>query len=168
MDAINDYELIYLIQNYQDGVAFETLLKKYEPLIKKLISEYSYNYKDYDDLYQESSFLLYKLAVSFSEDKNKTFTRYFESNLKWMILGVLSKKPKYILREEVDNFPCDDSKIIVAREMDISKYDFTVLEKQVYDYLIIENMKPINIIKILNINSKVVYNAISRIKAKMK
>ena len=51
--AYNDYELLYLVNNQQDMVALDILLKKYEKFIYKKINSFFPRSKDVDDYYQE-------------------------------------------------------------------------------------------------------------------
>lgn len=69
----NDYELIYMVRE-NDEDSSDILLKKYEPIIKKISNEYylkfsKYGY-DYEDFLQEAYISFYK-AISNYDDKVK-------------------------------------------------------------------------------------------------
>ena len=72
----NDYELIYMVRE-NDDYSRDVLLKKYQPIIYSLASEYyssfkSYGY-DYDDFIQESSIAFLMAVLHYNEEKNNTF-----------------------------------------------------------------------------------------------
>lgn len=91
---MNDYELIYLVQNHRDGIALEYLFKKYKLLIWKYIHMYDVPYYERDDFLQEGYLMLNKAINLFDESKNKTFTRYFELILKRKFWALLKKAAK--------------------------------------------------------------------------
>lgn len=162
---MNDYELIYLIQNHQDGVALDVLFKKYDKLIWKYIHLYQVPKFEHQDFHQEGMLMLYKAAKTFNEDKKKTFTRYFELILKRHFWKLIKKLPKYVLKEEVDLK--DDSYIkdsfILHIDLDL-KSD---IEKLVFETYYKKGYKIKEIAQLSGYSRKQIYNAIYRIKDKL-
>ncbi len=72
----NDYELIYMVRE-NDEEAFNLILKKYEPLIKKLCFFYAQKYKifniDIEDLKQECRITLFNTLCKFDQNKDILF-----------------------------------------------------------------------------------------------
>ena len=90
----NDYELIYLIQE-EDEQALNIMLKKYEPLIKKIVNHYYRIFKDFNidfqDLVQEGRIGLYRAIKSYKEDKNILFYTFAFMCIKGQILAIYKK-----------------------------------------------------------------------------
>lgn len=89
---INDYELLYLIED-QDENYKAILFYKYDPVIKKIAKQYFDQYKkyldDYDDVYQEGAIGLNYAIDHFDSRKNVTFYTY-------VLLCVESKIKDYV------------------------------------------------------------------------
>jgi len=68
---MNDYELIYLVQNHQDGIALEFLFDKYKLLIWKYIHQYEVPYYEREDFFQEGLIMLHKAVLRFDEAKKQ-------------------------------------------------------------------------------------------------
>lgn len=73
---INDYELIYMVRENDDG-SKDLLYEKYLPIIKNIANEYyqkfnSYGY-DYEDFVQEAMIAFQKSIISYDEKKNILF-----------------------------------------------------------------------------------------------
>ena len=75
--GINDYELIYLIQE-KDELAYNTMYKKYDFLIKKIAREYYVRNKnfgiEFDDLYQEGVLALEQALNNYNEQTSLFYT----------------------------------------------------------------------------------------------
>jgi RNA polymerase sporulation-specific sigma factor len=160
---MNDYELIYLIQNHQDGIALEFLFKKYKRLIWKYIHQYDVPYYEQDDFFQEGLIMLHKAVMTFNEEKNKTFTRYFELILKRRFWALLKRLPKHEIKEIPD---IQGGYIIYEEEIEYpdlkSKLEIDVFEMH---YLKGESIKVIS--QKTGYTRKQIYNAIYRIKDKL-
>lgn len=159
---MNDYELIYLVQNHQDGIALETLFQKYDKLIWKYIHMYQVPYIEREDFHQEGLIMLYKAVIRFDEAKNKTFTRYFELILKRRFWALLKKLPKYIIKD----IPDIQGSYILKEEPVIEIDLKSEIETQVFKMYFLENIKVKSISKKTGYTAKQIYNAIYRIRDK--
>lgn len=74
----NDYELIYMIK--EDENAFNYLIKKYEPLFKKISSSFVLKYKskgiEYDDVWQQCLIALYSATCHYDQNRDVIFYSY--------------------------------------------------------------------------------------------
>lgn len=159
---MNDYELIYLVQNHQDGIALEFLFKKYKLLIWKYIHQYQVPYYEQDDFFQEGLVMLIKAVNRFDEAKNKTFTRYYELILTRRFWALLKKLPKYITAE-IHDVPGEY--ILEDKEYDAPNLK-SEIELIIYDLYFIKNEKIKDISQKTGYRIKQIYNAIYRIKEK--
>lgn len=175
----NDFELIYLIQCHYDRGAKDILFNKYKPLIYKIVLNYIYDKTLIKDYIQLSYLKLEKAYNSFYPDLNKTFTRYFELILKRDIFKMIKKSYKdinsVILEENtIDYFNNNFSENIEFLEEEnnykiMKDYKFkSLLLNNIYKLIYIENKTIKEVVCILNIEPKKVYNAIYRIKNTIK
>ncbi len=161
----NDYELLYLIENDSDE-ALEVMFDKYNNLIISLINKYHFGKKIEDDIYQEARMVLYKAIKTFDSRFGKTFTMYFKKLLENRFNTLIKdiKKDQYY---EVYN----DEQMFVEEEITFDLMDNKKLsstEKQVYfEYFYVGNSIE-DLCKKLNLTKKQAYNAICRIKKKLK
>ena len=72
----NDYELIYYIKDGNEA-ALDFMIKKYEPLIKKLTTSFIRFSDKRDDLIQEGFLILMKCIDKYNSNMNCTFYSYF-------------------------------------------------------------------------------------------
>ncbi len=165
--AYNDYELVYMVNENNDEIAFNILLKKYHNYIYKKIHQFFFYEKEYDDYYQEGVVSLVKAIQSFNQKYNKTFMRYFEViiNRDFINLDRNNKKTWEMYKSLKENF-------IIEEEEAFFNYDEikfkSKLEQMVYELYYLENKTISYICKNLNLLPKQVYNAIGRIKKKLK
>ena len=75
--AYNDYELIYL-SRFGDEDVVDIMIKKYEPLVHKLISNFNVDSLNKDDYLQEGRLIISKAIKTFNEQSKMSFTRYVE------------------------------------------------------------------------------------------
>lgn len=169
----NDFEIINLIKEGDDE-AFRLLVDKYQFLIAKKVKSFNLT-QDYEDCFQEALMILHKSVIKFDETYNKTFTRYFEANLHNFLISYKNKKMRYytfkterlpilcdyILKENETTFYTDE-------EIFRSIHSFSEFEKRVYQIKIIENRTVRECSEILKVEEKKVYNAIDRIRKKIK
>ncbi len=160
---MNDYELIYLVQNHQDGIALEFLFKKYEKLIWKYVHQYNVPYYEQDDFFQEGLLMLHKAIMTFDESKNKTFTRYFELILKRKFWALLKRLPKY----EIKEIPEIQGGYLLQEEEIIIPDLKSKLELDIFEMYFVRNEKISDISKKTGYQVKQIYNAIYRIKDKI-
>ena len=160
---MNDYELIYLVQNHQDGIALEFLFNKYKLLIWKYIHMYQVPYYEREDFFQEGILMLHKAVIRFDESKNKTFTRYFELILKRRFWALLKRLPKYVIKDIPE---IAGSYIIEEREVEIIDLK-SEIELNVYKMYFVDQESIKTISKKTGYKVKRIYNAIYRIREKI-
>ncbi len=86
---MNDYELLYMICDSEED-SFSILVKKYQPLIYKVVKEYQKFFKKYgyelDDLMQLGYITLYKTSSRYDTSNHSLFYSYFKKALNNMII----------------------------------------------------------------------------------
>jgi RNA polymerase sporulation-specific sigma factor len=169
----NDFEIIDLI-NQGNEEALELMFGKYKWLVAKKIS--SFNLTDeYDDCFQEGMIVLYKSVVKFNDAKNKSFTRFFESNLEHHFISIIrSRRRKIRFLNEKLPMLVDDEVNETEREVYTEQDIFAAidklspLEKSIFTGKFIQNKDAQTIAGEQNIPIKKVYNAVDRIRQKIK
>ena len=166
---VNDNELLYLIQEGNEE-ALELMFLKYEPLIIKKIKSFKLNNLYFEDYLQEGRLMLHKAIRCYNINSAKTFNRYFDLLLTNRFISILRKTKKeidesYKISEalSVDNTKYDEK----LEDVDFSQLHLSNMEKEVYKYRFLRNMKITDICQILNVSEKTVYNSIQRIKRKL-
>lgn len=161
----NDYELIYLIRGENDHIALQYLFDKYERFIWKIIHLLNVTSYDHDDFIQEGTLIFYKAIQSFNEEKNKSFTRYFELILKRHFYQLLNKSPKYVYDEYVIQ---QQTSYYIEENYDDFLSTCSKIEKDVFDCYFIEQKSIQTIANQLKCSKKQIYNTIFRLKEKYK
>lgn len=190
---LNDYELIsYINENNEE--ANNILIKKYEPLIKKIASK-MINYcgncgYDLNDLIQEGRIGLSHAINFFNEQKDITFYTYAKICIERKIIStviaakrlknkILNESISYDEDSETTNFDKilkdetgNPEKIIMdlifkEKLVEKIKFNLTEFEEKVFD-LLISNFTYKEIAVILDKEDKQIDNAIQRIKNKVK
>lgn len=161
---MNDYELIYLFQSYQDEQAFEFLMLKYKRFIWKIIHTLHLESKEVDDFYQESLLMLYKAAQTFKEQYNKSFTKYYELILRRQLYYLKKKIPKVLLSEE--SFFQDIQAPMVIEEEDIQLSH--PKEQKMFELYFLKRLSVKEIAISENLTPKQVYNLIYRVRKNIK
>ncbi|MCK5732268.1 MAG: hypothetical protein KAH13_04560 [Tenericutes bacterium] len=169
----NDFEVVNLIKQGNEE-AFGFMVDKYKYFIAKKIRNFNLT-KCFEDIFQESLMILYKSTIKFDETFNKTFMRYFELNLTNRLITLKNSDNKHgeflatrlpVLYEscikEEQNHYLSDSEIKLALNT-LSKF-----EKQVFQVKIIEKNNIKCASEKLNCKEKKIYNALDRIKKKIK
>lgn len=169
----NDYEIIDLAKSGNSD-ALQLLFDKYSNLIRKMI--YKFNFvKDFEDYMQIGLETLYKSVVKYSDAYNKTFTRYFEMNLKRKFISICTKeyRRKQIydvnVKDIYTNFINEDNEFYLYKD-DLKKAFklLTDLEKEVYISKLINNEQVESIGFRLSIPKKSIYNSLHRAKNKLR
>ena len=161
---MNDYELIYLIHGEQDEVALEFIFKKYYRFIWKIVHLFNVEEKEREDLHQEGQCILLTAINTFDEKRGKTFTRYFELILRRHLYKQVKKIPNYILFDNTDF--CKG--VVFIEEEFLEPYGLSNFESKIFD-LYFNNRNDVKTISnILETTNKQVYNAIYRIRDKLK
>ena len=170
--AYNDYELIYLIR-IGDYEIKDILIKKYEPLVHKMISNFNVSNLNKDDYLQEGRLIINKAINVYNEDSPMTFTKFVEMLLYHRFIDLNRKKKKTDVElleiEELEYFY--NEKMVETKleeEVDIKYYGFSKLEQTIYEYKILKGITSKEISKIMNIPIKKVYSTTDRILKKIK
>lgn len=169
----NDFEIINHIKQGDDE-AFELMVSKYKFLIAKKIKQFNLVY-DYDDCFQESLILLHKSIIKFDETFGKTFTRFFELNLINFLISYKKKKNNYFtfIYEKLPIYHHNTIEEPRRHDfLDQEVYDalenLSGFEKEVFQRKIIEKRTVREAAKIICTDEKRIYNALDRIKNKIK
>ncbi len=164
---INDYELIYLFQTHQDDIALECLIGKYERMIWKYVHLFNVPINEQDDYFQEGLMLLYHAIKYFDEQKNKTFTRYFELILKRRFFRLKSKEPMYVFQDEKEFF----DHLVYEETLELTPLEVPLkndIEINVFKYHFQEGHSINDVSEKTGYTHKQIYNAVYRIKEKYK
>ena len=169
----NDFEIISMIKQDNEE-AFMFMVEKYKFFIAKNIKKFNL-IKQYDDIFQESLMILYKSAIRFDESYNKSFMRYFENNLINRLISLKKKDNKHgeFLATKLKDFQemviCEPMNVIYSEcEIKGALNEFSELEKEVFQTKIIGKLSVRETSKKLQYSEKQIYNALDRIKKKIK
>jgi RNA polymerase sporulation-specific sigma factor len=150
------------------------MFAKYKHLISKKIGMFHLGY-DYDDMMQEGYMVLYRSITSFDMAEQKTFTRYFELNLKRRFITIVTKR---VRRSEIfhkhhgyiyehNHVTKNTSAYFELYLEEIAKI-LTEKEYLVYTLRELQNFSIDYIEHKSELSSKVIYNSLHRAKAKIK
>ncbi|MDD3842458.1 MAG: sigma-70 family RNA polymerase sigma factor [Candidatus Izemoplasmatales bacterium] len=169
----NDFEIIDLIKQGNEE-ALELMFDKYKYLVAKKIAKFNLS-DEFDDCFQEGMIVLYKSVLKYDDDRKKSFMRFFETNLEHHFISIIRTRQRYFkfVREK---FP-----VLIdyhVEEVESNQYTETDI-KQAIDHLSqlelvvfvakFINDKPVDLIaREQNVPIKKVYNAIDRIRQKIK
>lgn len=169
----NDFEIIDFIKQGNEE-ALELMFEKYKYLVAKKIIIFNLT-DDYDDCFQEGMIVLYKSVLKFDDSRNKSFTRFFEGNLENHLISIIrsrqrrarfihEKLPKlvdYSMEEkEAEYYSKDDLRQAIDQ---LSEF-----EKVIFKAKFLENKETNEIAREQNISVKKVYNAVDRVRQKIK
>lgn len=161
----NDYELLYLIDNYSEE-ALNVMFDKYHNLIMSLIRKYKFSDSTIEDVYQEARLVLFKAIKTFDSTYSKTFTMYFklllENKFKSLIAKENSKSYFEVIKEDT-NFIINEEKCLDY--VDLKR--LSLIEKAVYFQYFYSGNSIDEVSKSLNMTKKQTYNTIYRIKKKL-
>jgi|GEM_PF-515661 len=169
----NDFEIINRVKQGDDE-AFHLMVDKYKFFIAKKIKQFNLVY-DYDDCYQEALILLHKSITKFDASYGKTFTRFYEMNLTRYLISYKNKNNHYFkfIKEKLPVYcsPIMETPTpyqFLDEEVHQALDYLSDFEKCVFQTKIIEGRTVIETAKKLNTNKKRIYNALDRIKKKIK
>jgi RNA polymerase sigma factor (sigma-70 family) len=150
------------------------MVNKYEYFIAKKIRSFNL-IKVYEDIYQESLMVLYKSCMKFDESFNKSFMRFFELNLNNRFISLKNKDNKYgeFLSNKLhllcDNLVTEAPKYYITDdELMAANESLSSFEKEVFQLKIINKNDIKKTAEILKCSEKKIYNALDRIKKKIK
>lgn len=168
----NNYDDNELVSSIREGNEDSLLIMftKYEPLIRSKINKFKLDKNGMDDYLQEGRLMLHKAIKMYVLNSQKTFNKYFDLILTNHFLTIVRKKRVdmmvgYLNEEEVEDKQKRTNDLL--EEFDFSKLQLSKLEKEIYKYRFLRNLKISDICQILQVEEKVVYNTIQRIKRKL-
>lgn len=166
---INDYELLFLIKEGNEK-AYEVIMKKYEPFIKKMSYRF-YSIIDDDFLY-DGYLVLNEAIIKYDEGYSKTFLKFFELLLARYFCKYIKKMEnerialnEYSYELSLVNRKIKDKRIEIAKQ-EINNIKEELLKKIILEY-INSNSSIAEICKKYGYNSKNVYNKLYQIKRKI-
>lgn len=168
MDIYNDYELLYMINEF-DEEAEIIFYNKYRNLIYKRMNDFKIKVNRRDDFLQEGFFVLSNAIRNYNYYGKKSFNKYFDLLLQRRFTNILRNEKQYFYNVTIEE---SSSVIMETNSFVYDTRDFDIrglssLEKEVIKYKN-QNFKPKDIAKILNCDVKSIYNCLCRIKIKAK
>lgn len=152
------------------------MVDKYQYMIAKKIGKYNLGYM-YDDLFQEGLMILHKSLTSYDPSYGKTFTRYFEMNYERRLITIMKKKTR---QKQITS----ESEHVLAERMVLNEHRprhryrisevteavdrLSPFERTVFRHRVGGKLKPAEIAEKEGCAVKKVYNAIERMKKKIK
>lgn len=169
----NDFEIISLIKQGNEE-ALELMIDKYRFLIAKKIGKFNLA-DEYDDAFQEGVIVLYRSVMRFEATYNKTFTRFFENNLENSYISLIRKRKSYgrFISEKLPTLyepSTDFGHDLYITESALAKAvgELSEFEKTVFRLRFLEAKTPNETAVLVGCKPKKVYNAIDRIRHKLK
>lgn len=149
------------------------MLEKYQNLIRSKIYRFNIHYSQREDFYQEGCLVLLEAIHKFDSKFGKSFTRFFELLLVRKYLTLLKKlnKPLAILSEEIiSNIVVEEEEryYITQKHIDKALEVLTSTEYDVFYEHYVLSKKIADICEKLSLPEKKVYNALYRIKIKLR
>ncbi len=169
----DDYELIYLIREGNDD-AMQVMITKYTFLIKKIVRKFNVNSQYREDFVQEGQMTLLQALMKFDESYGKSFFKFFELMVTRRFVTLLRKESMYGKTIDIITNEHEVKQQIVVKEDDYVYRaekitdNFSDLEKRIYEMFFLKNYAIEDISFELTIDKKMVYNALYRIKLKLK
>lgn len=163
--SLNDYELIYMIRDY-DEFALDLLFAKYNGWIFKKINEFNIKGMDRDDFFMEAQMCLFEAVRKYKEEFNVCFfnffniiiTRRFIKLRNELSYDIYTEMPELYVKEDYSEYL---SRIYYELGYELLKSDE---ERLIYKELYMLGSSPKEISKLYNINIKRIYNIIQKIK----
>lgn len=121
MELLPDVELINLVKN-GDETAFEHLLYRYNPLIKRLISSYHARNYDTEDFYQIGVLAFYHAVLTFERSDKYSFYAFALSCIRNKMISVWRK-----IREDIQYVTDYKDMLVVMESMSSYDYDSEIL-----------------------------------------
>jgi RNA polymerase sporulation-specific sigma factor len=170
---LDDYEILDEIREGNQE-ALELMFAKYKPLISKIIHHFNLGY-EFDDMMQEGYMVLLRSIQHYDMNETKTFTRYFELNLRRQFVSEVTKRmrrkelfhqhQRYIYENNHSVF--NNS---VFYELYLEELKKVLSEKQYFIYVMreIKNYSVEYIEKVYNLDQKSIYNSLHRARVKIR
>lgn len=171
--SYNDYEIIDLVKQGNEE-ALQLMIDKYRYLIAKKITKFNLT-EDFDDYFQEGLLVLYRSILRYDDSRIKTFTRYFEMNYEHHLISAIrskTRKMKFTIEKLPmlygDSISECKSEYYSEDEIKAVLHVLSTLEKRIFQRRFIENYDVKTIAEIEALDIKTVYNAVERIRKKIK
>lgn len=167
---LNDNELIFLMRQGSEE-ANKLLHQKYNYLIKSKAKQFkSEEYKNVDFI-QEGQIALNKAVSTYDFTKDKSFNRYYELLLDRRFISLI-RKSKTMSKRELKKQEMEEEKTLyiqeVENDLNLVSDELSELEKKIYTVRMVERKSVSNIVEMMNIEPKQVYNAVARVKRKIR
>lgn len=166
----NDNELLHLIKLDNED-ALQTMFEKYDILIKTKIKKYNFPFSLYEDYLQEGRLMLLKAIETFDAKYEKTFNKYFDLILSNHFNNLYNKAKRYQNSMILVETTSVDIEIKEEEKEEIEYPDLGMLpqiEQVIFDYFYKGNYPIREICMKFKYEEKQVYNAIQRVKTKIK
>lgn len=169
---MNDHELLYLIKERNDD-AYEIMYEKYQPLIYSKLIKFNIVESQREDFHQEGCKTLMEAIKKYDDKYSKSFTRFFELLLVRRFMALLNKTNKPIIYKSdivMDFQEIKEEHIIYLTKNDIemARNILNDLEYSIFYHHYVKERKISEVAKELKIPIKRVYNAIYRLKQKLR
>ncbi len=148
-DKKTDLETLISACRTHDDSAFSELVRRYTPLIHKLIHEFGFDSRDADELFSEGCVALYQAVLSYdSEQKNVTFGLYARVCISHRFVDIKRRKknvPEFT-SFDIENIEGDEGpergifererfeEIILYAKSMLSDYEYSVLLLHIQGY----------------------------------
>ncbi len=176
----DEERLVLQIKLNGDQFAFNELKGRYDNLLNKLSWEYLRRYPylplEFEDFYNYSVYLLYKLTINYDLNSAKSFPLYIKTFLKFHITNYIKKfqtKNNVLMNRMfpiVDDFYFNDPEEdyhLEDIELEVNNFNFlTSLEKEILNSFI-AGEKPEEIAKRLDKKTTSIYASFSRLRRKL-
>ena len=180
----HEYTALCLSQteNKSSEELFESLIEELKPLIYKKIRYISHNKYDIEDMYQEIVIKFYRALHKFNHQQGVPIEHYIYFLIRSVKYDYLRKVRANYKRQPLLVNECiveynatlalnDIERSIIRKELTLafkrSEVKLSRMERRIIR-LLLNDYKPKEIAMVLNLESKVVYNAIQRSKCKLK
>jgi len=190
LDTFVDWDLITMAKS-GDQEAYSTLIRRYEPEVRKIACKYFLQRAEYEDLLQEGRIAIYRAVHNFDPDCGHPFTHFIRMCIKRRIIDTLRshnrrKHTSFNTAYSLHSNLADDNDQTYLERMttgtdpaqtviDIQEArsiikdltnNLSDMERQVFAYHFVAGYKQQELVQTLGIKPKALDNAIQRIKKK--
>ncbi len=92
----SDIELVYKIQEYKCEDSLKELIQRHTPLCIKIYEKYLRTMNrlgiDYDEIYGNKDYTIYKSALSYRTDKGSKFSTWLANQIRYQCLNLMNNK----------------------------------------------------------------------------
>lgn len=164
MNQYNDYELLYLMNEFDED-AERLLYEKYSYLIRNRIIKFNIKERYRDDFFQEGLYMLFIATKTYNENCKKTFNKYFDLILQRKFMRLIAREKHYYFDVDLQD---GDTIINESYSFEYSYFNHNQLSE--FEEAVIElkskNYRPKEIAEKLDCDVKRIYNCLCRIKSK--